>query len=412
MVDLKKLKFITQKDDKEGAPGARPPQAAAEDVSVTRKVDEVIAQALAAGASEIHFEAFPERTRVRIRVGNQLQEQGALESRLHANVINRIKVLGGMDITRRGIAQKGYFKVDLEDRKVDMAAVIIPTPIGEKAYVRIHYTQALQFSLDQLGMYPQILAGFKKALERPNGLVLIAGPPGSGRTTTAYTCLQHLNAPEKNMASFETTIRYQVPGVIQGKPDERFGFGFIDGLRAMLDQEPDVLYVGDLNNDQAARMTLGAAFGKRIVIGRINAGSGATALLALLDMGMPGFLVASGVIAVLTQRLVRRLCERCRQPYAPTELVLGELGIKPKPGLSFFAAKGCEACGGTGFSGYLGLFELFTPNEKVQEKLIARAPAREIQEAAAETGLVPLRHDGIRKVSQGLTTLEEVLARL
>ena len=170
--------------------------------------------------------------------------------------------------------------------------------------------------------------------------------------------------------------------------------------------------MGDLNDDEVTRITLSAAFGKRIVLGRINASNGATALLSLLDMGLPGFLVAQGVIGVLTQRLVRRLCETCRQVYTPSDAVFGELSIKPRPDLKFFSPKGCPQCGETGFSGTLGIFELFVPNEKVQEMLIARAPAREINQAAAETGFVPLRHDGIRKVSQGLTTLEEVMARL
>lgn len=412
MIDFKKLKFTTQKDEKENPQQMRQQQMAAEDVNVTRKLDEIIAAALGSGASEIHIEPAPDQSRIRTRIKNQLTEQSTVEGRFHDNLINRIKVLAGIDITRRGIAQKGYFQVDLEERKVSLVAITMPTPVGDKAVIKIHYMQALGLSLDQLGMYPQILEQFKTLLARPNGLILIAGPPGSGRTTTCYTCLQQLNDPAKNVCTFENNIRYQIPGVIQGKPEERFDYTFTNGLKATIDQEPDVLYVGDLNDDEVARMTLAAAFGKRIVLGRINASNGATALLSLLDMGLPGFLVAQGVIGVLTQRLVRRLCESCRQAYTPSEAVFNELSIKPRPDLKFFSPKGCPQCGETGFTGTLGIFELFVPNELVQEKLIARAPAREINQAAAETGFVPLRHDGIRKVSQGLTTLEEVMARL
>ncbi len=415
MIDFKKIKFIASKDEKAQADNpqaVRQQEMAAQDMSVTRKLDEIVAKSLAMGASEIHIEAFPDRTRVRVRAAGQLQEIDSLDIKSHTNLVNRVKVLGGMDITKRGVAQKGYFKVDVEERKVELVAIIMPTPLGEKCMIKIHFRQSLGFQVDQLGMYPKVLEAFKQLLQRPNGMLVIAGPPGSGRTTTCYTCLQALNSPDKSVASFETNIRYELPGVIQGKPEERFDFTFNDGLRAAIDLEPDVLFVGDLNDDEAARMSLSAAFGKRIVISRMNASNGATAMLTLLDMGLPGFLVAQGIIGVLTQRLVRRLCEKCRQAYQPPEVVLNELGIRTGQQLTFYKATGCEACHQTGFVGQLGLFELFIPSEKVREKVIARAPAAEINAAAAETGFVQLRHDGVRKVSQGLTTLEEVMARL
>jgi len=415
VVDSKKIRLISSKDDKAAADSpqaVRQQQMAAQDVSVTSKLDELVANALATGASEIHIEAFADRTRVRVRAQGILKEVDNLDPKIHANLINRIKVLGGMDITRRGVAQKGYFKVDLEGRQVELVASIMPTPLGEKCMIKIHFRQALGFKVEELGMYPKVLESFKKLLDRPNGLILIAGPPGAGRTTTCYACLQHLNAPEKNVASFETNVRYELPGIIQGKPEERFDFTFTDGLRATIDLEPDVLYVGEMNDSEAARMALSAAFGKRIVIGRMNASNGATAVLALLDMGLPGFLVAQGVIGVLSQRLVRRLCDKCRQPYQPAEVVLSEMSIRTDQQLTFYRTGQCEACEQTGFLGQMGLFELFVPSDAVRDKIIARAPASQINEAAAETGFILLKHDGIRKVSQGLTTLEEVLARM
>ncbi len=415
MIDFKKIKLVSSKDDKAQADNpqaVRQQQMAAQDMSVTRKLDEIVANALGMGASEVHIEAFADRTRVRVRSQGTLQEVDSLEAKIHTNLVNRIKVLAGMDITRRGVAQKGYFKVDLEEHQVELVAVIMPTPLGEKCMIKIHFRQTLAVQVDQLGMYPKVLEAFRRLLDRPNGMILIVGSPGSGRTTTCYACLQALNTPEKNVATFESNIRFDLPGIIQGKPEERFDFGFNDGLKASIDLEPDVLYVGELTDAEAARMSLAAAFGKRIVIGRMNASTGATAVLALLDMGLPGFVVAQGVIGVLSQRLVRRLCEKCRQAYQPADSVLNELGIRTGQALTFYKPGACEACDQTGFRGQLGLFELFIPSEKVREKIIARAPAAEINEAAAETGFVPLRHDGIRKVSQGLTTLEEVLAAL
>jgi type II secretory ATPase GspE/PulE/Tfp pilus assembly ATPase PilB-like protein len=405
------LKFTPQKDD--AAAAAQPKQPGApDDGSVAQKIDEILHRALASGATEVHFEPSPERTRVRMRVHGRLVDFEALDARLHGKLINRIKIMGGMDISKRGVAQRGYTKVEAEQRAFDLVAIIVPTPTGEKALVRINYMTALGLTLDQLGMFPQILNSLKKLLDRPNGLLLIAGPPGSGRTTTAYTCLQYLNRPERNVSTFEPDIRYQIPGVIQGKPDARYDYGWLDGLRATIDMEPDILYVGHLNDDDTARTTLAAAFGKRMVLARINAKNGPTAMMQLLDMGLPGFLVASGVIGVLSQRLVRRLCEACREPYKPADTILTELGVKPHAELTFYAAKGCGQCSNTGFRGSIGIFELFIPNEKVQEKLIARASAQELQTAATETGFLALRLDGMSKVSRGLTTLEEVLARL
>ncbi|MBN2493462.1 MAG: Flp pilus assembly complex ATPase component TadA [Deltaproteobacteria bacterium] len=411
MIDFKKLSFVTQKDDRDNPQAARQQQMAAQDTSVIQKFDEIVAAALAKRASEIHVEAMTEQTRVRFRIGKQLEEADSLEPKLHLNLVNRIKVLAAMDITKRGVAQKGYFKVKLEERDVELVAIIMPTPVGEKALIKIQYRQSLGLNVSQLGMYPNILQEFKKLLDRPNGLLLIAGSPGSGRTTTCYACLQELNDPSKSVASMESQIRYDLPGIIQSKPEDRHDYSFLDGLRASVDMEPDVLYIGEMNDDAIARLALSAAFGKRIVVGRINASNGANAMLSLLDMGLPGFLVASGVLGVLSQRLVRRLCENCRQAYRPDETVLAEIGVK-RPDLTFFRAGGCDQCGQTGFIGHLGLFELFVPNDRVREKIISRASAAEVYAAAAETGLVPLRHDGVRKVSQGLTTLEEVLARL
>lgn len=414
MIDFKKIKFISSKEDKvaDNPQLLRQQQAAAQDVNISRVLDEIVANGLAMSASEIHLEAFADRTRVRLRVQNKLQEVDSIEAKIHTNLVNRVKVLSGMDITKRGVAQKGYFKVDMEEQQVELVALIMPTPMGEKCMIKIHFRQTLGIQIEQLGMYPKIQEQFANLLERSNGLLLIAGPPGSGRTSTAYACLQKLNSPEKSVASFETNIRYELPGMIQGKPEDRFGFTYLDGLRAAVDLDPDVLYLGEMNDAEVARLALSAAFGKRIIIGRMNASNGATAMLSLLDMGLPGFLVTQGIIGVLTQRLVRRLCDKCRQAYQPNEKILQEMGIRSGQKIKFYKSTGCEACQQTGFVGFMGLFELFLPSDEVKEKIIARASASEINAAAAETGFVSLRNDGLRKASQGLTTLEEVMARL
>jgi len=391
------------------APGAL--GGAPEEVGVTKKLEEILKGAITRGATEVHLDPGAERTRVRYRIqGKMVELPENIDPKLHAKMISRTKVIGLMDISKRGTNQKGYGKLDHNDRAYEMVIMIVPTPVGEKALFRIGWTQTLGTTVDKLGMFTKILAGFKALLARPNGLILMAGPPGSGRTTTCYSALQVLNTPDKTVCSFEPEIRYQIDGVLQGKPEERYSYGYLEGVRATLDLEPDVLYLGDLNGDEVARLAVSAAFGKRIVLGRLNAKNGSTALLQLLDMGLPGFVVTSGVIGVLSQRLVRRLCESCRQAYPPTANVLAELQINPQPDLMFYTARGCPECDSTGFKGKLGIFELLVLSDKVQEKVLARASAAEIQDAAIESGMMTLRVDGISKVSRGLTTLEEVLA--
>jgi type II secretory ATPase GspE/PulE/Tfp pilus assembly ATPase PilB-like protein len=393
------------------ASSALGPPGAPEEVGVIKKLEEILQGGLAQGATEIHLDPLPERTRVRYRVqGKMVELPENVDAKLHQKLISRIKVIGLMDISKRGVAQKGYSKIEHDGQSFEMVIMVVPAQAGEKAMFKIGYTTTLGTTLERLGMFTKVLASFKKLLERPNGLVLMAGPPGSGRTTTCYSALTYLNTPEKAVYSFEPEIRYQIEGVLQGKPEPRYEYGYLDGVRATLDLEPDVFYIGDLNGEDVARLAVGAAFGKRIVLGRLNAKNGATALMSLLDMGLAPFLVTSGVVGVVSQRLVRRLCEACRQPYVPSETVLTELSLNPNPELKFYSATGCDECEQSGFKGKIGLFEVLVLSETVQEKVLARASAAEIQEAAVESGMMTLRLDGVSKVTRGLTTIEEVLA--
>ncbi|MBI2376409.1 MAG: Flp pilus assembly complex ATPase component TadA [Deltaproteobacteria bacterium] len=405
---MARLKYSIQKDEqstpaKVGAP--------TEDRSAIQKFDDVLIAGLTMQATEIHLEPYGAQTRVRYRVGSTLSDQEPFDGRLHPTVVNRIKVLANLDIAKRGIAQKGYFRVELDDSPFEAMAIIAPSANGDKAMLKVSYRSAFGFGIEQLGMYPPTLAGLHHVLERPNGLLLVAGPPGSGRTTTCYSILRQLNSPDRLLTSVETDIRYQVPGVVQSKPEPRYGHTFQDALNAAVDQEPDVLLVGEMSDSEVARISISAAFGKRIVVGRMNAAAGATALLQLMDMGLPGFLVSSGVIGVVSQRLLRRLCDSCREPYVPQESIVRELGLTPHPELRFYRARGCPSCGNVGFNGKVACFELFVPNERVQERLVARGSAREITESA-QGSFVPLKLDGLGRVAQGLTTLEELLARL
>ncbi|MBI4821230.1 MAG: Flp pilus assembly complex ATPase component TadA [Deltaproteobacteria bacterium] len=404
-----RLKYSIQKEE---SPAAGKSGLGADDRSAIQRFDDILTAGLSGHATEIHLEPYGLQTRVRFRIGATLADQEPVDGRLHNTLVNRIKVLANLDIAKRGTSQKGYFRVELDEAGFEVSCIIAPTSNGDKAMLKISYRTAFGFGLEQLGMYPQTLQALNHVLERPNGLLLVAGPPGSGRTTTCYSIMRQLNSPDRLVTTVENEIKYQIPGVVQGKPEPRHAYTFLDALRAAVDQEPDVLMVGDLTDSEVARIAISAAFGKRIVVARMNAAAGATAFLQLMDMGLPGFLVSSGVIGVLSQRLLRRLCETCREPYTPAESVTRELGLSPHPpDLRFFRPRGCPACGNTGFVGQVACFELFTPNERVQERLVARGSAREINEAAAGS-FTPLKFDGLARVAQGLTTLEELLARL
>ena len=380
-----------------------------EDKSAIEKVELVLEEAISNTASDIHFEPLEKELRVRMRINGQLETTTSLPKELHTKVINRIKILSAMDITRNRIAQRGYFKLNIDEKAIEVYTNIYPCITGEKAFLKLHYRKAISMQLEHLGFFVEMLNLYKEALTKTHGLIIVAGPPANGRTSTLYACLNFLNSPKKNMCSFEHYIKYEIPGLIQGKPDELANFTFGDGVKAMLTQEPDVALVGELQEAEAVKHSIQAAFGNRIILGRMATNDTTSTISAMIDMGIPPFLITAALNAVLAQRLVRRICEGCKEPYKPHKQVVEDLGFKMRPDLVFYRGKGCAKCGGTGFYGKIGIFELFIPKEDVNNLIIQRAPASEIREAAIKSGMIPLKRDGIQKIGMGYTSLEEIL---
>ncbi len=391
---------------------SRQVRSAAEDKTVIQEVDKALADAVAAGASEVHFEPRPDGLSIRMRVQGSMSTIKDVADRMKANVINRLKVLSGMDITKSRIPQTGFFKLTVGDRKIELYVYVMPSLYGESLTVKVQYKQSATLHLDQLGMSPSALSAYRKALGRASGLYLVTGPPGSGKRTTIYASILEVLNPDMLAMGFDPVIKYEIPGMVQGKPEDRSEYTFAEGIRALIQQEPDVAYIGDILNEQEARATIQGAFAKRRVFARMTANDSINAIQNLIDMGTQPFLVAASLAAVLNQRLIPRLCTACRDPYPADEAIQKELGLKLPENARFYKAGGCEACGNTGYSGVVGLFELFLPSEELNKMIVAKEPVQALRQRAIREGMSFLKVDGVLKAMAGFCTLEEVLNAL
>ncbi len=387
-------------------------RSAAEDKGVIQEVDQALAQAIEAGSTDIHFEPLQEGLVVRIRVRGALSVVKEIPDRMKGNVVNRLKVLSGLDITKTRIPQSGFFRMAAGDRKIELYTYVLPTLYGEALVVKVQYKQSATVRLDQLGLSPNILTAYRKALARASGLILVTGPPASGKRTTIYASILELVRPDMLAMGFDPVVKYEIPGMIQGKPDDRSEYSFADGVSALMRQEPDIAYIGEITNEQEARATIQGAFARRRGFARMAANDSINAIQNLSDMGVQPFLLAASMAAVLNQRLIRKLCPSCRQPYPVDENLQREIGLKLPPGGNFFRAKGCPHCEDTGFSGVVAIFELFTPSEELNKMLVAKEPVVAIRQRAQQEGLKTLKVDGVLKALSGLCTLEDMLNAL
>lgn len=384
----------------------------AEDKGIVEKVDQVIEKAVRAEATDVHIEPTHDELRVRARVEGFLTPLAGFPIDLHHKVINRLKILGGMDITRSRTPQRGYFKAVIDERKIELYTYCFPSVLGEKMVMQVHYRKAITFSLDHLGMFPTMLNPFKEAVNRSHGLILVVGPPGNGKSTTSYCVLRELDSPGKSLMSFEHVLKYEIPGMTQGRPDELADFHFAEGVKAMMDQGPDVALVGEVNEAEVAKSIIHGAFAARVVVARMSGNDTISALHTLVDMGIQPFLVTACLNGAVAQRLVRKLCDKCRQPYQPTPSMIEEIGYRLPPDTTFFRGNGCDHCTGTGYRGNLGIFEFFLPSEQTHQLMIARASQDQVREAALQAGMTPLKKDGIQKALKGYTSIEEVMHAL
>ncbi len=381
------------------------------EVPVVRVINLMVIEAMRLHASDIHLEPMQKGLRVRYRIDGRLIEVHQLPKAVQNLVLTRLKIMSGVDITEWRLPQDGRFKVRLEEREVDFRVSILPITNGGKVVLRLLDQRNLSIGLDHLGFLPESIEQFKVAVKRPYGMILVTGPTGSGKSTTLYSVLNQLNQPVKKLITIEDPVEYQVEGITQIQVNAEIGLTFASGLRSMLRQSPDVVMIGEIRDFETADIAMKASLTGQLVLSTLHTNDAASAVSRLVDMGVEPFLVASSVSLIEAQRLVRKLCLKCREPFEPDPTLLAQLDVQPSKEATFYRAVGCRFCNGVGYRGRMGIIEVITIDERVRELIVSRAQSWEIKTyAVKELGMVPLRQDGLRKVEKGVTSLEEVVA--
>lgn len=382
---------------------------AADDAPVVQLVNSLLIEAIETDASDVHIEPQKERLLVRFRVHGILKEVKSIPKKMAAAVVSRIKVASGMDIAERRRPQDGRMKLKVGSQEIDMRVNSLAVQFGEKIVIRILKPTATAGGLEKLGLTADEGKRITKMIKAPNGIILVTGPTGSGKTTTLYSCLREINTPERNITTIEDPIEYPLAGINQTQVSHKAGLSFALCLRAILRQDPDVIMVGEIRDEETLEAAIHAALTGHLVFSTLHTNSSAKTITRLLEMGAPPYLVSSAVIGILAQRLVRRICAKCKTTYAATPDELAILGIKsPDQPVILSRGEGCNRCGGTGYEGRIGLYEIMNMTREVQELVDNKASSFLIQDAAVRNGMLTLGMDGKRKILAGLTTVEEV----
>ena len=389
-----------------------PREAAATDAPIVALVHGLIAEAVRRRASDIHLEPLEKRFRVRYRIDGVLTEADDLPKRTQLAVISRLKIMANISIAEKRIPQDGRIQIALDGRTLDLRVSSLPTVHGESIVMRILAPENLRVGLPELGLLPDDQAILERLIGLPDGLVLVTGPTGSGKTTTLYSCLHRLNQPDRKIITVEDPVEYQLSGVNQVPVRHDVGMTFASALRAMLRQAPNIVMLGEIRDAETAEIAIHAALTGHLVFSTLHTNDAPGAVTRLIDLGVKPFLVSTALRGAIAQRLVRKICLNCARPHEPTAAELRALDLAPPSVLAatFRRGAGCPACGGSGYRGRIGLFELFAVNDALQDLIYDRAPARRLRECARSSGLRTLREDGARKVTAGLTTAEEVVS--
>lgn len=379
-----------------------------EDAPTLKLVHSVLHEAVVQGVSDIHWEPRKNDFVVRYRIDGKLIRKHVLATNAARSIVSSLKVMAQMDVAERRIPQDGRMTFSAGLRRVDFRMASMPTVYGEKIVVRILDPEMAQRPLNALGMRTEVEVGVKTLLKRPNGLILVVGPTGSGKTTTLYALLRELNSDEQNIISIEEPVEYQLLGVNQVQVNLPAGLSFAVGLRHILRQDPDVIMIGEIRDAETAKIAITASLTGHLVLSTLHTNTAAEALARLLDMGIEPYLLASAVSGVLSQRLVRRLCEHCKTTYPISEAEKRALRL-PASITLLYRSTGCTKCLGTGFRGRIGIHEFLQYNQEIKELVLSRHNSREIEQQAMVSGMLTVFEDGLMKVTQGLTTIEEVL---
>ena len=405
---LRDVSALTSREDLLDTEGRAP---------IIRLVNHLLFDAVKAGASDVHIQPYEDRVVVRQRIDGVLFDSFEIPKVVQEEVLTRVKVLGRMNIAEKRLPQDGRATVQLGDRNVDLRIASLPTSHNERIVIRLLDKSARLYTLGELGMPPHYLETFRQLIQRDHGMILVTGPTGSGKSTTLYGALQEIDSVDLNVLTLEDPIEYQLDGISQTQINEKKGMTFASGMRSVLRQDPDIIMVGEVRDGETAVMAIQASLTGHLVFSTLHTNDAASAVTRLLDLGIEPYLVSSSLVASLAQRLVRRLCTACKQPdrastaslAAPPSALLKEQGIVLTELPGAFAPVGCELCRGTGFRGRVGLFELLVMDDNCRELVQSRGNASQIREAGMQAGMHLLATDGLLKVHQGVTTLDEVM---
>ena len=402
---------IVEAAEKSGAQGAAALEDLANQAPIVRFVNLILFQAIQDRASDIHFEPFEDEFKIRYRVDGALYEMAPPPKHLALPVISRIKVLSNLNIAERRLPQDGRIQLPVGGRQVDLRVSTLPTQFGESVVLRVLDRTVVNLELESLGMPADLQERLQELIHIPNGIFIVTGPTGSGKTTTLYSCLKRINTIDLKILTAEDPVEYDIEGLMQVPVNEAIGMTFSRALRAFLRQDPDIIMVGEMRDLDTAQISIQASLTGHLVFTTLHTNDAPGAVTRMIDMGVEPFLISSTLEGILAQRLVRTVCKRCRVAYEPTEAILTEIGlsradVKDRP---FYYGKGCVECNETGYKGRKGLFELLIVSEPIRELINIRAPAGVIRAKALELGMRTLREDGVRSILNGETTVEEVL---
>jgi general secretion pathway protein E len=382
---------------------------ATDEAPIIRLVNSVLFQAVRQRASDIHFESFERGLVVRYRIDGVLYPVLTPPKRLQASIIARMKIMAGLNIAEKRLPQDGRFAIRTAGKDVDLRVSVLPTSHGERVVLRLLEKENRLLNLSEMGFPKERLSAIHQLIQLAHGIILVTGPTGSGKTTTLYAALSHINAPDKNIITVEDPVEYQLLGIGQMQVNPKINLTFATGLRSILRQDPDVIMIGEIRDRETAEIAIHASLTGHLVFSTLHTNDAASAATRLIDMGIEPFLVASSVVAVLAQRLLRRICPDCKRSYRPSGEELSRLDLPPDSGIMLYRGAGCAACSQTGYRGRTGIFELMVFDDDIRRLIGGKADSTAIKQAAVAKGMVTLKQEGIERVLHGHTTLEEVM---
>jgi len=382
---------------------------ATDEAPIIRLVNSVLFQAVRQRASDIHFESFERGLVVRYRIDGVLYPVLTPPKRLQPSIIARIKIMAGLNIAEKRLPQDGRFAIRTAGKDVDLRVSVLPTSHGERVVLRLLEKENKLLNLSEMGFSGERLSAIHQLIQLAHGIILVTGPTGSGKTTTLYAALSHINSPDKNIITVEDPVEYQLLGIGQMQVNPKINLSFAAGLRSILRQDPDVIMIGEIRDRETAEIAIHASLTGHLVFSTLHTNDAASAATRLIDMGIEPFLVASSVVAVLAQRLLRKICPNCKTAYQPSAEELSRLDLPPDTTTMLYRGTGCQACSQTGYRGRTGIFELMVLDDDIRRLIGTKSDSAAIKQAAVAGGMVTLKEEGAEHVLQGHTTLEEVM---